>query len=848
VAADSKAKLLEDAERYVLHGKIRLAIAEYRKIVELDPDDVLILNTIGDLYLRQKDVAEANRFFSRVAEAYVNNNFFLKAIAVYKKILGSDPDNVEVNSTMASLYAKQGLGMDACRQYQRVIDLLEREGKTRESLEIHEKIAELDPLNIGIRRKLAQLHLAEGNGEKARLHWAGAARAQAKAGDAAGALQSYRAAIELDPLDLESLKGFFDCSLRTGDPASALELLKKSVAAAPDNPDLREMLGRACMETGDTESAIKACKVAFSLDESRYQSFFPAAAALIENGAYDEAMECLDTIIPTLITRRETGRAVDLCEQILGKDPEYAPSLVRLAAIYSATGDSARCLSVQDQLADHFMSQGRPIEALEQIEKILHSDPDSEKHRQLHYEAFTAAYPDVPYAPPAEGPGEAAAESAAPLAAKEYGDLSGESPSENVVEVDLLLNYGLKDKALSLLENLQRRNPCDKEVRVRLLSFYKSEDRQAEAAEQCLLLAALYQAEGSEASCRNYLAEAGQLDPGTAGGEIDLAEYARSRGIDPEAVKPQFKERSAESPAEEDLSGDLLDEFMAEGPLPSGGEGAAADGAESGAFAAASGKSLEEQFQEVDFYIRLGFEDEAYSKLAEIARAHPGHPELASRYEKLGGPKPDAGESPAASAGGEIALFDHPETPPDDGLQESFEIVDVDAASDPAGHGDTAGTDPFFNEMFADLMDEVRSPEVQEAARASFEEHFSLGIAYRDMELTDEAIREFEAALKGIEMRKGDPQVIQCCGMLSTCFLKKDMPRSVIRWCQTGLDLTEPSSHEALAFRYDMGIAHAMAGSADRAMECFDGIFTQDPGYRDVAQRIDELRSGPNGR
>lgn len=54
VAADSKAKFLHDAERYVLHGKVQQAIGEYLKIIRFDPNDVLILNTIGDLYLRQE--------------------------------------------------------------------------------------------------------------------------------------------------------------------------------------------------------------------------------------------------------------------------------------------------------------------------------------------------------------------------------------------------------------------------------------------------------------------------------------------------------------------------------------------------------------------------------------------------------------------------------------------------------------------------------------------------------------------------------------------------------------------------------------------------------------------------
>jgi pilus assembly protein FimV len=90
VAADSKAKLLQDAEKYVLQGRLQQAIGEYLKVIKSDPKDVLILNTIGDLYLRQKNSHEANKYFSQVAETYVQNNFFLKAIAVYKKILNAD--------------------------------------------------------------------------------------------------------------------------------------------------------------------------------------------------------------------------------------------------------------------------------------------------------------------------------------------------------------------------------------------------------------------------------------------------------------------------------------------------------------------------------------------------------------------------------------------------------------------------------------------------------------------------------------------------------------------------------------------------------------------------------------
>jgi pilus assembly protein FimV len=152
---------------------------------------------------------------------------------------------------------------------------------------------------------------------------------------------------------------------------------------------------------------------------------------------------------------------------------------------------------------------------------------------------------------------------------------------------------------------------------------------------------------------------------------------------------------------------------------------------------------------------------------------------------------------------------------------------------------------PFqFNEMFSDLLEEVSSLTDQEISKETYENHFGLGTAYREMDLTDEAIKEFQIALRALDSDRDPRKVIQCCGMLSTCYLKKGMPRSVLRWCQTGLSVPDLSSHEALAFRYDMGLAHIMAEDNEQALECFDKIFVVDTGYRDVAQRIDELKGG----
>ncbi len=916
MAADSKAKLLRDAERFVVQGRIQQAIVEYLKIVQSDPHDILILNTVGDLFLRLGKTADATRCFSKVAEHYVLGNFLPKAIAVYKKILAVDPGDLQVNLTLARLYSRQGARVDARDQYLRAAALFEKEGRTAESLEAYEKVVEMDPANAAIQRKLAELYQAAGDKEKAHFYWAGAARAQANAGDPAGALDSFERAIALNPLNVEAMRGLLDCCLRMERVAPALERLDKSLAMAPDNLDLREMLGRACIADKNLKAAAEAFQRVIQGDESRYPVFFTLIEAWINGEAYDSAANCLDSITPILVGRGETGRAVQIYESILQRCPTHVASLTNLASIYSATGDRVRYIGLLDKISEFYLNRKSPVEALGYLEKYLEMDPYSAKHRDLHRRAYAEAYPDVPYIEPAIPP-EAGAnrDTDVPVgsdAAQETGT------REAMVEADLLLNYGLRDRAIGVLKDLALREPHNKDVRTRLMAVYKEDKKYVEAAEQCLLLAALHRLARNEESAVACLSEARELSPEMAAYERDLNDFARRHGIvledqgagtaDADPIRPDNGVDPSGRPAET-LYAEDTEMNSGSQARPQAAESAAAKPSP-GAPSQESLPPMEEQFKEIDFYIRLGFRDEAIGKLHEIARIRPDHPDLLERYQRLGEAPPGSVPRPTETpAPGEQDPCEKQETAPREGEEvlkgpefkdtaaqfilrrrepeselDAFEraqdlsgdpyhirkrppAVEQSAPEpleypgsyqprerapvfypeppppEPRGSYSPGRSDFKVNEIFADLIEEVSSLSDQDIAKEDFEEHFSLGIAYREMDLIEEAIREFQAALKTLDPQKDSHKVVQCCGMLSTCFLKKGMPRSAVRWCQTGLSVADISSHESMALRYDMGVAHSMAGSSEQALECFDRIFGMDPGYRDVAQRIDELRA-----
>jgi tetratricopeptide (TPR) repeat protein len=656
MAGDIKTKLLHDAEKYVLQGKIQQAIAEYLKIIKNDPNDVLILNTIGDLYLRQRKTAEANKYFSQVAENYARNNFLLKAIAVYKKILNAEPNNLEINQILASLCLKQGLNVDARSQYLRVAELCAREGKTRESLEAYEKAAEMDPLNHAVQLKLAEIHLAEGASEKAQMYFAGAARAQAKAGDLTGALNSYKRAMQLNPVDVDVMRGFLDTCIQSADVTPALDQMKKSLTMAPDNVSLHEMFGQACLAARDLDEALKAFEFVLSQDESRYRNFFPVSKAFLEAGDHDRAASCLDPVIPIIIGMRETERVVEAYSLILSSNPAHVLTLTKLAGVYSATNDQTRYLAVLDKIADCYLSLQNPSEALECLDKILSITPTSEKHLRLHREAFGEAFPGTPYTPPlsAQESGQGSELAVTPTVSHaDIGGAKSEISDLATVEVDLLLNYGLRDKAAAMLQSLEAQEPSNKEIRTRLLNFYKEDKDYVKAAEECLLLAALHRKMNNEDAAQKYLAEARKLSPDVVGIQFDLAAFARKHGLAAEFPESEPAHAQTGPNVEVDLSGDLSEIFFKEAAEPE--IAVEVDNLEEVEKAAPDvmheipakppSESVQEQLQEVDFYIRLGFFDEARAKLNELAFSYPNDPELALRYRQLS----EGGSAPASS-------------------------------------------------------------------------------------------------------------------------------------------------------------------------------------------------------
>ena len=201
--AFQKARALQEAERSVAQGKTAQAIRQYQEVFDNDPSDISLLNTLGDLYIRDRNITEGVKQFHRLAEAYVREGFNVKAIAIYRKICKVGTASGETLLKLAELYQLQGFSREARELYLQATEFFKRRQQPVRVLEVLRKLVQLDPENPTFRSRLAAECEAAGRGTDAAQAYLESAEILLRRDDPEGAETVLRKAANQDPKNLK---------------------------------------------------------------------------------------------------------------------------------------------------------------------------------------------------------------------------------------------------------------------------------------------------------------------------------------------------------------------------------------------------------------------------------------------------------------------------------------------------------------------------------------------------------------------------------------------------------------------------------------------------------------------
>ena len=575
-------KLKQDADKEEKAGRFEKAIDLLKQLVADNPKDWNTINRIGDLYGKLNNVKAANEQYAKVAEFYSRDGFYLKAIAVWKKINKNDPTVLEPALNLADLYAKQGLMVDAKAQYESVFNEYIKRGRIREAGDALKKLADIDPSDLKVRSRLAELYIRDGNAAKAVEEHIAIADELGKKGHLAEALQVLEKGMKLDPRSPRLRAELARIHLVQKNYEKAIQILEETAQKAPGDRDVSLRLGEAYVGAKRPQDAESILRRLLQQDPNDQDARTQMGRVFLMQGQFDAAFDQFLPIIDKLIERKDADRAAAILQQITQRSPGHVKSLTKLVEVHRLGRKDAAVAQTYSQIVEAYIQQGQMDQAASVLDVLIGLEPHNEQHRsklefvrgkaggrpapapakapapvpEVEEDFELAAADDVPplsLAAPSPSPATTAPPAGRRVAIQISGPLSEDDKefiNEHLAEGRVFRKYGLVDKARDQFDAIIARFADNAEARQELRDVYKEKGENDKVLEQLQALAEIARLKGDKAGAAALEAEIAPLMPAPAPAPAPVAKPAAKPAAAPAPVaKPAAAKPAAPQPA-----------------------------------------------------------------------------------------------------------------------------------------------------------------------------------------------------------------------------------------------------------------------------------------------------------
>jgi tetratricopeptide (TPR) repeat protein len=577
--AYNKTKYVEAAQRSLNQGKIPQAISEYQTILKYEPRDQVTLMTVGDLYVRLGETLRAIEYFERLAQVFLSDGFVTKAIAIYKKIAKLAPEESGPLEKLAELYVQQGVMSEARPLYLQLAEVHLKGGRQDQGVALLQKLLDVEPDNLRIQVRLADLYHAMGRGKEAVEAYVSAAERVLGRGDHAEAERLAERALKIAAKNEAALAIKARAMAAGGKRGDAAHLLEK-ISGLETGGEAADLLLDQYLRGQDWDQAVRLAMKIFEHDPKNFETVSKVCIALLEAGEAKRALGVTDQIRIPMIDAGEHDKISEILTRLAGQLPGNLTPLEWLVETYGRISDSFRLPDALSQLGDAAAEAGDFEKAKKAYTQLLERQPDNEsaKHRLaaaqqgkvLAKSAHVAVHTEhVPAALEPRAAPLVDAQAAVPTVDADLDADTREFISQSLTDVDLFASYGLTQKAIAVLETVLVRAPRHAETLEKLLDLYLGAGEDRLTAELAARLEAIYREKGDAKNTDRFAELRRRYQRASGMADEELAAASLPKAAEPEpAAEPVPEPQAAETeahPAEESAvhEVDLSEEWAA---------------------------------------------------------------------------------------------------------------------------------------------------------------------------------------------------------------------------------------------------------------------------------------------
>ena len=776
-------------EKLVRQGKIEEAIRIYERALRKKPRDEYLMRKLGELYERAGLKDEAIRMFTRLGNFYMEREFLKKALAIFKKVYMLEPQNPDHSLTLADLYVKLGLLVNAKNLLIHLGETLIRKQNYKKAIEVYERLASIVPDDPKVKEALLNLYLNQGEKDKGVELLLNLAERDIQEGKTEKALARLKRAMILQPENLRTLELAKRLSASTG--SNFFEQLAIPLLEKKPSPELKRILAEYYLDFQNLEKARALLEELLAENPEDRETKRKLADIFLFQGEFDRAFELLEPIADELIKAGEEEEAVEVLNPILKANPSHTRTLEKIAQIYEKSGKKHNEIAVLTTLAEIYEGTGQKEKLVETLKRLLNLDPGN-VYFQEKFAMLTGEEEENPEEFIKMHMEEA----------ENYMKLQLWMKAEAEIE-NILLRYPDHWPAkLKLLEIYIRKG--DKKATKRLADSIRMETRDPEKLSQLEALLSSLVTVAKEPE--EELEEIQELNEDLLLEEEKLLE-AQETVLDMEVAETEtLEEKKA------DTNGDL--EMELEIPLE------APEEVDTNVDLEAPSVSEKETRREWESF----FEESGKEK-----KEKPAHKEKSSIDEQL------------EEILKEFGLGNTEKSTPAKKEEEKVaqeELVDIaQAITQELEAMDFLGEEEIKESSREDmeLIKQLSSSMSASIEEEDYQTHFDLGVAYLKMGMFDEALAEFQISAKSPDKK------LESLELIGICLFEKGLYEQAIETFQKGLHEEGHPPEKYLGLKYHLAKVYEVLGNQKEAQRLLEEIKKVDPDYIDKVEKFSDL-------
>jgi GGDEF domain-containing protein/tetratricopeptide (TPR) repeat protein len=458
------ARRVERGEKLLQKGKAGEALEEFLQTLALDPGNDTVRQMTADLCLSLQRLPEAVQLLGELFDRQLAAGDAMRASLTYKKLARFANPSCEQRVRFAGLLEKSNRKL-SLETYESAMEELSRQGRKTDALQVLKNMVALDASERNMAR-LGELCSEAGDEKQAAAAFLNLAQQAEASGGKPN--QWYEKAYAEDSTDEAIALGYAKCLIQEQQVGAAIFVLEPMASAGNASPEFRELYARALLSANRLSEAAPLVWQMFEQNPSRIEQVRDLIGGFLDSQLDAEAVALAGKLEQFQRHKGERRAFLAMMQDIVAGHRPSVEMLEFLADQFNTANREADYCATLLKLFDLYCVQENYLKAGDALDRAAEIDAYEPGH-QKRLEMLKGKIDAGRFGVIASRFGSAAP--AQPVRNEEK-TLGAGTLQDLILQAEILVQYGMRNKALERLQRIQQLFPHEEDRNPELQQLY----------------------------------------------------------------------------------------------------------------------------------------------------------------------------------------------------------------------------------------------------------------------------------------------------------------------------------------------------------------------------------------